>query len=716
MTTDELMLAQATAAIGAAADEVTVATVACAAAQALAGVPGAAVVDWSGERLRALSAIGSLADLDGMSCSPRLLLPRARAALHQMEPQVIPAAATYLGAHARDGDLLVVPFNVGGRTTGSLLLHASAVSAADQHVLTLAALTGCALAAVGQQRRLAAVVEESEDGCVLVERDGTVRWTNAAANALLGDQGSLVDRALLQIVHDDDVLTVAAFLTETAREAGSIRRVEFRAGSPDHGWAYVEASTAHPLDPTTSLLALTLRDVRERRNLEDELAHRASHDPLTNLPNRSRVRDLLRGALGGDRAPGTGIAVLLLDLDGFAALNDSLGIASGDAVLVAMAERLAQPLPGQIVVGRVSGDEFAIVIDGVSTPAAAAALAAVTLASLSLPVALPTGTQELSACIGVRWTDHADDADQLLRDADLALSVAKSAGPGTVEEFRPELAHRLFETVALRRDLGQALKHAQLSVHYQPIVELASERLVGFEALLRWDRPGHGLVSPGLFVPEAERTGDIVAMGEWVLRQACAAATDLARLAQRPISMSVNLSMRQFEDGRLATTVASALADADLDPKCLVLELTESLLAPDNDEFLAQLDGLRALGVRLAIDDFGTGFSSFAYLADLHVDSLKIDQAFVRALGSGASRALLVRTIVKIGETLDLTTVAEGIEEPEQLEALRAVGCHLGQGYLFSRPLPLAAALALLERCRGGSVRERPSAGLRTAV
>jgi diguanylate cyclase (GGDEF)-like protein len=438
----------------------------------------------------------------------------------------------------------------------------------------------------------------------------------------------------------------------------------------------------------------------ERADLAAELARRASVDPLTGLANRAGFSRRLREALGGlGDPPGPAPALLLLDLDDFKTINDSLGHSSGDEVLRVVAERLRGCLgPGDLA-ARLGGDEFAVLVPEVADEGEAVALGERMAAILRTPVTV-SGREVLArASVGVRLARGGDeDPERLLRDADMAMYAAKTAGRAGVRVFDTAMHTRAVQRLDFEAALRRAVIRQQFTVRYQPVVELPGGKLAGLEALVRWDHPERGLVMPGEFVALAEDTGLIVPIGRWVLHAACQAARDWQRrfpLQPHPF-LSVNLSVRQLQQPDLLEDVAGALDASGLDPDQLMLEITESVLAADQEAMLERLSGLRALGVHLAIDDFGTGYSSLAYLRHLPVDVLKLAKPFVDGLLHGAEEAALTNAILRIADLLGLRVIAEGIEQEAQALELARLGCPYGQGFHFARPLDQFAVEALL--------------------
>jgi diguanylate cyclase (GGDEF)-like protein len=427
----------------------------------------------------------------------------------------------------------------------------------------------------------------------------------------------------------------------------------------------------------------THEDITERRRNEERILHMAHHDGLTNLPNRTLLRQRLENALARARA-GEGVAVLCLDLDRFKDANDALGHSIGDAVLKAVAERVTSLIREADTAARVGGDEFTVVVTAVRSADEVSALAARMINRLSEPLVFEGHQVTIGTSIGIAVAPHdGSDADHLLRHADLALYRAKAEGRGTYRFFEAEMNARMTKRRELEHDLRKAVSNGELELFYQPIMNLEHNEVASFEALLRWRSPTRGLVSPADFIPVAEETGLIVPIGEWAVHEACKEA---ARWPSH-LRVAVNLSPLQFKSPGLYQTIAQALASSGLGPSRLELEITESVLIHDNDLARATLDQIRELGVRIALDDFGTGYSSLSYLRSFPFDKIKIDRSFIHDLAQGSAESLaIVRAVSQLAGTLGMSTTAEGVETAEQLAILRAEGCVEIQGYLLSRP------------------------------
>jgi diguanylate cyclase (GGDEF)-like protein len=446
-----------------------------------------------------------------------------------------------------------------------------------------------------------------------------------------------------------------------------------------------------------NMMAIRLRHAREELEVRnEELAQLAYCDALTRLGNRALFRHSVEHALGVDGCRPEEVAVLFLDLDNFKAANDSLGHAAGDLLLVEVAARIRGVTHGSATVARLGGDEFAILLAPVASPGEAVVTAENVIVAVEAPLELSGRTVHVGASIGVAFGRPGGDADELLRDADVAMYRAKAAGKGRYQVFAPEMHRALLHRLELEAELRGVLERDELVLYYQPVVELQGGRVRGFEALVRWRHPIRGMIPPSAFIPLAEESGVILALGRWVLMQACGEAVRWQTEMNARVSIGVNVSGLQLETPFIVEDVRNALDASGLDPHCLVLEITEGAIMRDSEATLKRLSELKTLGVRLAVDDFGTGYSSLAYLQRFPVDVLKIDKAFIDSVARGGNDTALTRTIVTLAEMLELGTVAEGIEEPEQLAQLRALGCEMGQGYLFARPLPPDEAFAFL--------------------
>jgi diguanylate cyclase (GGDEF)-like protein len=448
-----------------------------------------------------------------------------------------------------------------------------------------------------------------------------------------------------------------------------------------------------------------LRATVDRLNQsEDDLAHQARHDSLTGLPNRAYFLHRLERAVARD----AGVAVMLLDLDGFKTVNDSLGHSAGDAMLVEVANRLTAALRSSDSVARLGGDEFTVLAEGVGLDDAVD-LATRILAMLDAPIAIGGRTLFCQASVGIAVGTAGSRAAELLRDADAAMYTAKRRGGQRYEVFSADMHARALDRLALETDLRSAVPGVDMTLYYQPLMDLVTGELAGFEALLRWQHPSRGMVPPDEFIPIAEETGAIVPIGRWVIEEACRQVRDWQRSHDRPsLGMNVNVSARQLVDRAIVDDVARVLAETGLLPGLLTLEITETMIMADEDAVRDCLYRLKDLGVRISVDDFGTGYSSLGHLNRFPVDELKIDRSFVANLGSAAEGANVAAAAIRLARSLHIDVVAEGVEREDQLAELRRSACGRAQGYLFSRPVDARAADALLVDGRGCHVPPAP--------
>ena len=429
-------------------------------------------------------------------------------------------------------------------------------------------------------------------------------------------------------------------------------------------------------------------DISERKTAERSLERLAHTDALTGLPNRLRLYSRLSEALNAPPGEASGLALHLIDLDQFKTINDGFGHDQGDLLLQEVGQRLRREIRHPDMVARLGGDEFAIVQHGVTDPHRAEELARRVIATVSRPFTIETYTATVGASVGITLAcAGSEGSEQLLKQADLAMYRAKREGRGRLRFFEPEMQTQARRKVLLEIELREAIEKGELVLDYQPQCELRSRSIVGAESLLRWQRPIHGLMSPGGFLPLAEETGLILAIDRWVLLEVCRQASSWAA-AGCPVLVGVNLSAATFKAESVLRLVEEALQRTGLDPSLLEIELTEGTLMQHQAEVVGDLHTLRELGVRIAVDDFGTGYSSLAYLQRLPIDRLKIDRSFVQALCNGSNGGAIVQAIVGIGRSLNMEVLAEGVETWEQLEQLRGLGCTIGQGFLFGRPVP----------------------------
>jgi len=547
---------------------------------------------------------------------------------------------------------------------------------------------------VGEQR-LAALVRNAADVVAVCDADSTMSYVTPSARAVLGYSGEeLVGTRLTRLVHPDDLNLCLHLLASPG--LGAEDQLALRMTHADGRVLHLEGTVGNMLgDETVGGLILTLRDVTARRELQERLSFQAFHDSLTGMANRQLFDDRLAHALVARPGAPTQLVVLLCDLDDFKSINDGLGHGFGDQVLVEVASRLRGVIRAGDTAARLGGDEFAILMDAVDITEAHA-LAERVQAVLTPPVALGEHTVTIRASIGLAQALPGEmTTEEVLRNAEVAMYSAKDGGKSGIALYESRLHAEALERLELRADLQRALSRSELVLHYQPTVELATGRVVGFEALVRWQHPSRGFMPPALFIPMAEETGLILPLGAWVLREACEAAAGMQRNGHSP-TMSVNVSAQQLAQPGFVQAVLDTLAHSGLTSDRLVLEITETVVLRDLAAVAPRLTALREMGVRIAIDDFGTGYSSLAYLSQLPVDVLKVDKSFVDHVTTDPQNASLARAIIDLSRGMRFTTVAEGVELAEQARWLREADCTYGQGYLWSRPVELATATRLL--------------------
>jgi diguanylate cyclase (GGDEF)-like protein/PAS domain S-box-containing protein len=479
-------------------------------------------------------------------------------------------------------------------------------------------------------------------------------------------------------------------------------------------WKHVKADgglidlaiySRHLVHQERPAVLLALMDITERKRAEARLAFLAQHDGLTGLPNRNLLRQQIDEMLMHRRRSADKVAVLVLGLDNFKSVNDTLGHGIGDKLLRGVANRLRSTLRDQDPVARLNSDEFAIAQTGQTRPEDAELLARQLLEAIGAPFILDGHAVAIGATIGIAMAPgDGDDSEKLLKNADMALSRAKSDMRGTFSFFEAGMDAHAQSRRKIELDLRDAIQNEVLRPHYQPLVDLSSGRITGFEALVRWPHPDRGMISPAEFIPVAEETGLINGLGGLMLRRACMDAADWPG----DVRVAVNLSPAQFRVGNLLSIVMDALKHSGLPAQRLELEITETLLLEKSSQVLATLHALRALGVRISMDDFGTGYSSLSYLRSFPFDKIKVDQSFVRGLAANRDAQAIVRSIVSLGKGLGVTITAEGVETEAELSCLRAEGCHEGQGFLFSRARPNAETVELLQaQCGADAVEAR---------
>ncbi|MFI9327089.1 EAL domain-containing protein [Kitasatospora sp. NPDC052868] len=621
---------------------------------------------------------------------------------------------------------LICPLTLAERPSGDPLIGALIVTGTEQELTSLWSsleiLAGQAALAVervmlsqeitrrNSEAYFRTLVQSASDVILILNADDGVRYASSSAERVLGYPD--LDGALItDLVPPEDSRAVGSALARMRSLDGSAdgrdqQREHWRLLRHDR--TPIEAEVrCNDLrgDPTVGGLVLTLRDVTEQRQMERELTHRAFHDSLTGLANRVLFQDRVGHALSRGERSGAVTGVLFLDLDDFKVVNDTQGHAVGDELLVAVSLRVSTALRTSDTAARLGGDEFAVLVEDAVQPADVGAIADSVLSAFAEPFKLSAGAVRVTASIGVATTEDSVDAAELLTHADLALYSAKSAGKRQWCHYQPALQAGLVERHELNENLDAAIAESAFKLYYQPIVDLATGGLVAFEALVRWPHDRRGMVLPDEFIALAEESGQIVPLGAWVLERAAQEAADWQRSSSErrradgrpPLRVNVNVSARQFRDAGFVDVVRGAVRASGIDPNSLVLELTESVLMRRDERVHTDMRTLGELGVGIAIDDFGTGYSSLSYLREFPISILKIDKSFIDGLGMSQQQYALVEGITRIADTLGVQVIAEGIENTDQRDLLAAMGCPLGQGYLFAHPLTADQAGALVQ-------------------
>jgi diguanylate cyclase (GGDEF)-like protein/PAS domain S-box-containing protein len=554
------------------------------------------------------------------------------------------------------------------------------------------------------EERLSSTMALAAIGIAHVDSGGRFIYANPQLCEMLQyEERELLGLTVKEISHPSDV-NATDELRDRLR-AGGIKsfKIEKRYLRKDGSPIWVCLTIAKKRDRFGNELydVSVVEDISARKAVEERVQHLATHDGLTGLPNRVMFVELLNHEIETARRHNRKLAVLFIDLDRFKVINDTLGHDAGDVLLQEMADRLKQNLRPSDVVARLGGDEFVVLVPEVTEMSQVTQVARNVLSTAMKPVLILGRECRVTASVGICvFPDGASDQQTVMKNADMAMYAAKEEGKNNYQVYSGDLRVHSVERLTLETNLRRALERNELFIHYQAKVNFATGMITGVEALLRWENPELGLVSPATFIPLAEEMGLIVPIGLWVLQTACAQDVAWQREGLPPVCMSVNLSLRQLNDEHLVEEIAAVLKETGLDPQLLELEITESMVMHDSDKAVRLLTRIKELGVRLAIDDFGTGYSSLAQLKRFPIDTLKVDRSFIREVARDPDDRAITEAIIAMGKTLSLTIVAEGVETPEQQAFLAERSCDEMQGYYFSVPIAPSDFAALLRKHR----------------
>jgi diguanylate cyclase (GGDEF)-like protein/PAS domain S-box-containing protein len=669
--------------------------------------PGLETPHWSvaSEPLASLSPEG-----DPLAGAVATLTDPARAAL-QLPPR---AQQVLLVELPRRGDQIARGLLVAtGEAAAAPAAKSSLVALVTQTSLALEsnALTGELHRRAGEAR-FRSLVQHAHDLITVLDANANVIYQSPSIERALGySPAEIVGTRFDSLLVPGENSRLLHLLADGSNYAGGDTEViECSLRHCDGTIRHFEILHSNLLDDdAVGGIVLNGRDISERKAFEEQLERQAFHDPVTGLANRALFNERVRHGLVRARREHGRVAVIFLDLDDFKTINDSLGHAAGDEVLLEVAKRLAASIRTTDTAARFGGDEFAILLDEASGPDDAADVAERIIEHLKQPLHLEGKEILVQASLGIAVIDHdaAVDADELIRNADAAMYIAKRDGKGSYRLFEPAMHAEVLARLELRADLQRALVNDEFELHYQPVIRLSDATIKGVEALVRWRHPERGLLGPGEFIPFAEATGLIVPIGRWVLREGCRQAKLIQAQvpSDPPLTMSINISVNQLHHSDIVSDVRDALTDSELDPATLTLEITETVMMSNADLAEQRLQELKALGVHIALDDFGTGYSSLGYLARFPVDIIKMDRSFL-VEGSLPVSSGLANAVIGLGKTFELDVVAEGIEFPEQWSTLRDLGCELGQGFFFAKPMDSGSAINFLREAADPSLRE----------
>ena len=551
------------------------------------------------------------------------------------------------------------------------------------------------------EARFRVLTESSLDLISVMDEDGTIRYQSPALRALMGfDPSETVGKSVFDMIHRDDVESARSAFRRVIERSQSSEPVEFRIRHRDGMWRTFESLGTNCLaNPHIGGVVFNSRDITDRKTIQQRIQHLAYHDNLTGLPNRSLLQDRLAHSIAHAERAQRKVAVLFLDLDNFKNINDTLGHDVGDELLRQVSRRLSECVRLEDTIARQGGDEFIILLDSLDDDRGASVVAQKVLNALRQAFVLGGTEQHVSGSLGIAlYPEDGPDPQTLLKNADTAMFHGKSLGKNTYQFFTSQMNIAVKRRMLLETALRRAVMLKSFALHYQPQINLETGEIVGVEALVRWKSEDGTTLLPGDFIAVAEETGLINEMGEWVLREGCRQAKEWRDIGLPPLRMAINLSARQFSDRGFLEMVHRALDDTGFDPAWLEMEITESQVMRQTEGMIMLLNQLSEMGIQIAIDDFGTGYSSLSYLKRLPIQKLKIDQSFVRDITVDPNDTAIVVAIINMARSLDLETIAEGVETAGQLALLRSKGCRLGQGFLFSPPASAPNLLAMLRQ------------------
>ena len=665
---------------------------------AIGDVDGFRIVSAAGRDPERMQALG-----------PDELSPHALEAIEQARAPEGPRTVRFT---TESGEWTIVRLAVAEGIRGAFVFHTHDRLArqAREGAETLAAQVALALEGLSfaedlherqSAERFRSLVQNSSDMILLLGPDLTIRYYTPSVRRVLGyGEDELVGTNLRGLLRHEEPESLEGFFSEVCANAGSALPHDLQLRKKDGTVVRLESVFNNLLDdPNAAGVVVTARDVTERRALEDQLSYQAFHDSLTGLANRVLFTDRITHALERGRRRQNLFAVLFIDLDDFKTVNDSLGHAAGDELLVEVARRITSCIRPEDTCARLGGDEFGVMIEEIESPDAAVIVARRILGALAVPLAVMGSEVSVQGSVGIALGTGELTANEITRSADLAMYRAKSEGKGRYALYEPSMHERVLERLALKADLQRAVIEDEFVVHYQPIVAVGTGALTGVEALVRWRHPTRGLVAPGEFLELAEETGVTLPLENHVLREACAQGAAWRAAGHPNLGVSVNVSAKLLGSPHIGGHIAAALHESGLDASALTLEIRESTLL-ESKAVTGRLEELRALGVRVAIDDFGTGYSTLNHLRRFPVDTIKTAHGFLDELGTSADQERLVAAILRLGSTLGLDVIAQGVENRAQLAKLRLLGCQRAQGFLFAGPLPAEELGALIVRAR----------------